>query len=216
MAKDSKFSSRIFFLLILVGFVCCLLSVGITLIPASSSNTPHSSTSTQSDISTPTPHPSETSSPTDTATPTASATPTNTLNVIIQTDVISCDCGGNGNYGTVLVKIEFINGEPIFEISGQKPVRSRTAKFEIPLGTELYLVLESSDGLRWEGPVEIPSQCTVDTKACNQPPAKPTEKPPVTECNDGRDNDFDGKEDYPDDPGCSSSKDDSEWPFNWP
>ena len=161
-----------------------------------------------------TPTLSETPSPTDTAIPTATETQANTLKAKIQADIIGCDCGGNGNYGTVQVTIEFINGEPIFQISGQEPVKSRIAKFNVPLGSSIYLTLESSDGLRWEGPVEIPNHCVIDEKVCNQPQARPTDPP--TQCNDGKDNDFDFQTDYPDDPGCDSKNDDSESPWNPP
>lgn len=143
-----------------------------------------------------------------------SPTPANTLVVDIQTEVVYCECGGGGNYGTVLITINFINGEPIYKISGQEPVRSRIAKFQAPLGSDLYLILTSSDGLLWEGPVDIPRQCTPPKGQCVE--QKTPEPPSVTQCNDGRDNDFDGKKDYPDDPGCDSPTDNSEWPFNWP
>ena len=53
--------------------------------------------------------------------------------------------------------------------------------------------------------------CTLLVAACGGGNDKPgVDAGPVTQCNDGIDNDGDGKIDFPDDPGCTSATDDSE------
>lgn len=143
--------------------------------------------------------------------PYATVTPYGDLWVDILTNAFNCEC--NGIYGMVHIKMYFKNGSPPFNISGQKPVNSDKAEFDVPLGSgELYFLITSSDGLRWEGLVDVPRQCTPTDNCDNAPPTRE----PITQCNDGRDNDFDQKVDYPEDPGCDDKSDNSEWPFNWP
>lgn len=169
-----------------------------------------------------TPTATETPSPTPSYTEIPSLTPSllqpvsatslaanNTLLLETQTRVIHCEC--NGKYGKVLIIVKFKNGASPYNISGQMPVNSDTAEFDVPLGSTVHLIITSSDGLRWEGDVDIPSTCTPREGQCDNPEPTPTPVP-KTQCNDGKDNDFDGKIDYPKDKGCSSSADNSEWP----
>lgn len=135
-----------------------------------------------------------------------------TLDLKIWVEVIECEC--NKKEGWARIRIDFVNGENPFEISGQAPVTKRTVAFNVRLGSTIYLVITSKDGLKWEGPIPIPTYCEPPKGQCKEQ-QKPTPEP-KTQCNDNKDNDFDGKIDYPEDPGCEDKSDNSEWPFNWP
>lgn len=107
----------------------------------------------------------------------ATVDPAMVLRVATTTKVVNCEC--NGVFGSARITIFFLNGNPPFNISGQKPVDDYVAEFDVPLGSgDLNLVVTSSDGLRWEGIVKIPTTCEPQADCGGQDP-KPPEPPPT-------------------------------------
>lgn len=117
---------------------------------------------------------------------------------------------------TITCVVTAANGDPVagetvtFTTSGVGTI-SKTSDVTDAQGRATTVATSSEPGTQTvTGTISDTASCQQGTCSDSVTVKWQAEPPPTTECNDGVDNDGDGKIDYPDDPGCTSPEDDSE------